>query len=222
MKPFLSSFVATARAIEKLTCAAACVQSSAWTCWPTGRGLRSVVSASWTVALGLVWERESWALGECRLVQPWTCASSVTSAPSTERAEVCPSVHCSENLWAALAQRKNKMNGTGHVTRPHYVPSKSFRRRHRRRHPLQFYRCIVRIHQCTMLVPPSCRLLNVLHSDLRQVPDNQEIFLAPDSGVSFIVEILERVDEADPIEAIKFSPLFSSPPLLDRWCFSSL
>ncbi|CAE6414849.1 unnamed protein product [Rhizoctonia solani] len=41
-------------------------------------------------------------------------------------------------------------------------------------------------------------------SDLRQVPDTQEVFLAPDSEVSIIFEILERVAPDDPIEVAKF------------------
>ncbi|GAA5931682.1 Ran GTPase-binding protein MOG1 [Sporobolomyces koalae] len=45
-------------------------------------------------------------------------------------------------------------------------------------------------------------------SDLRQVPDTQEVFLAPDSDLSLIVEVLELVTEqgaADSLEAaIKF------------------
>ncbi|KAF7338477.1 hypothetical protein MVEN_02073700 [Mycena venus] len=41
-------------------------------------------------------------------------------------------------------------------------------------------------------------------SDLRQVPDNQEVLLYPDSTVSIIVEVLERVDTADDDSAIRF------------------
>ncbi|KAF8610841.1 Mog1p/PsbP-like protein [Ceratobasidium sp. AG-I] len=41
-------------------------------------------------------------------------------------------------------------------------------------------------------------------SDLRQVPDTQEVFLAPDSDVSVVVEILERVAPDDPNEIAKF------------------
>ncbi|PWN52061.1 Mog1p/PsbP-like protein [Violaceomyces palustris] len=45
-------------------------------------------------------------------------------------------------------------------------------------------------------------------SDLRQIPDNQEVFLSPDSDVSLIVEVLELVKEgqasSDPVEAVKF------------------
>lgn len=32
-------------------------------------------------------------------------------------------------------------------------------------------------------------------SDMRQVPDNQEVFLSPDSDTSIIIEILAPVDE---------------------------
>lgn len=41
-------------------------------------------------------------------------------------------------------------------------------------------------------------------SDLRQVPDTQEVFLYSDSDVSIIVEILQRVDPNDDYDAIKF------------------
>ncbi|EIN03631.1 Mog1p/PsbP-like protein [Punctularia strigosozonata HHB-11173 SS5] len=41
-------------------------------------------------------------------------------------------------------------------------------------------------------------------SDLRQVPDTQEVFLCPDSDVSIIFEILERVQPDDPQDAAKF------------------
>lgn len=39
---------------------------------------------------------------------------------------------------------------------------------------------------------------------IRQVPDNQEVFLYPDSSISIIVEVLERVAENDDEEAAKF------------------
>jgi len=38
-------------------------------------------------------------------------------------------------------------------------------------------------------------------SDLRQVPDTQEVFLDPQSNVSFILEVLVRVDPNDPKDA---------------------
>ncbi|KAG7092271.1 hypothetical protein E1B28_008633 [Marasmius oreades] len=41
-------------------------------------------------------------------------------------------------------------------------------------------------------------------SDIRQVPDTQEVFLFSDSSVSIIVEILERVEPTNYEEAIKF------------------
>ncbi|KAJ7489922.1 hypothetical protein B0H11DRAFT_2010977 [Mycena galericulata] len=41
-------------------------------------------------------------------------------------------------------------------------------------------------------------------SDLRQVPDTQEVLLYPDSSVSIVVEILQRVDVADDELAIKY------------------
>lgn len=41
-------------------------------------------------------------------------------------------------------------------------------------------------------------------SDLRQVPDNQEVFLYPDSSISIVAEILQSVEPTDLSEAIKF------------------
>ncbi|KAF8319274.1 Mog1p/PsbP-like protein [Clavulina sp. PMI_390] len=41
-------------------------------------------------------------------------------------------------------------------------------------------------------------------SDLRQIPDTQEVFLTPDSDVTYIIEILESVNAKDLIEATKF------------------
>ncbi|KAL0947141.1 hypothetical protein HGRIS_013269 [Hohenbuehelia grisea] len=41
-------------------------------------------------------------------------------------------------------------------------------------------------------------------SDLRQVPDTQEVFLYPDSSISVIVEILERVAASSFADAAKF------------------
>ena len=40
-----------------------------------------------------------------------------------------------------------------------------------------------------------------LPSDLRQVPDTQEVFLDPQSNVSLILEVLVRVDPNDPKDA---------------------
>lgn len=41
-------------------------------------------------------------------------------------------------------------------------------------------------------------------SDLRQVPDTQEAWLSKDTDVSYIVEVLERVEFSDGVEAVKF------------------
>ncbi|KAF7440745.1 hypothetical protein PC9H_001093 [Pleurotus ostreatus] len=41
-------------------------------------------------------------------------------------------------------------------------------------------------------------------SDLRQIPDTQEVFLYPQSGISVIVEILERVEATDNTDAVRF------------------
>ncbi|KAH7930855.1 Mog1p/PsbP-like protein [Leucogyrophana mollusca] len=46
------------------------------------------------------------------------------------------------------------------------------------------------------------RLIDV--AQLREVPDTQEVFIYPDSLASFIVEVLERVDQSDDYEAAKF------------------
>ncbi|KAG5645007.1 hypothetical protein DXG03_007284 [Asterophora parasitica] len=40
-------------------------------------------------------------------------------------------------------------------------------------------------------------------ADLRQVPDTQEVFLFPDSNISIIVEILEKVDASHFEDAVK-------------------
>ncbi|KIY65041.1 Mog1p/PsbP-like protein [Cylindrobasidium torrendii FP15055 ss-10] len=41
-------------------------------------------------------------------------------------------------------------------------------------------------------------------SEIRQVPDTQEVLLYPDSDASIIVEVLERVQPSDYREAVKF------------------
>ncbi|QRW00013.1 Ran guanine nucleotide release factor [Ceratobasidium sp. AG-Ba] len=41
-------------------------------------------------------------------------------------------------------------------------------------------------------------------SELRQVPDTQEIFLSPESDVSVVFEVLESVEPVDPQGAAKF------------------
>lgn len=41
------------------------------------------------------------------------------------------------------------------------------------------------------------RPMLILHSDLRQVPDTQEVLLYPDSDVSIVVEILQSVEPTD-------------------------
>lgn len=43
----------------------------------------------------------------------------------------------------------------------------------------------------------------ILDRDLRQVPDNQEVFLYPDSDVSIIIEVLQRIPESIDEEAVK-------------------
>lgn len=41
-------------------------------------------------------------------------------------------------------------------------------------------------------------------SDLRQVPNTQEVFLSKDTDISYIIEVLERVEAGDGVEAVKF------------------
>ncbi|KAG8925070.1 hypothetical protein FRC00_004379 [Tulasnella sp. 408] len=41
-------------------------------------------------------------------------------------------------------------------------------------------------------------------SDLRQVPDTQEVFLSKDTDISYIIEVLERVEVSNGVEAVKF------------------
>jgi len=48
-------------------------------------------------------------------------------------------------------------------------------------------------------IPPEC--IDV--SDFRQVPDTQEVFLYPESGISVVVEVLQRVAPDDIVEAAK-------------------
>ena len=45
---------------------------------------------------------------------------------------------------------------------------------------------------------------------IRQVPDHQEVFLVPNSQISVIVEVLQRVAPNGDLEAAKFSG-FSIP-----------
>lgn len=40
-------------------------------------------------------------------------------------------------------------------------------------------------------------------SDLRQVPDTQEVFLSKDTDISYIIEVLERVEAGSGVEAVK-------------------
>jgi len=52
-----------------------------------------------------------------------------------------------------------------------------------------------------------CEPSSALGRDLRQVPDTQEVFVYPDSQISIIVEILQRVAPNDGVEAAKFGLL---------------
>ena len=54
-------------------------------------------------------------------------------------------------------------------------------------------------------------------SDLRQVPDTQEVFLDLESDMSVIVEILERVDTEDAKSAVMSVWSYLYPSFTDRW-----
>jgi hypothetical protein len=45
-------------------------------------------------------------------------------------------------------------------------------------------------------------------SDIRQVPDTQELLLFPNSNISIVLEVLEKVAADDLVEAVKSVPLF--------------
>ncbi|KAG6919999.1 hypothetical protein DXG01_013348 [Tephrocybe rancida] len=66
-------------------------------------------------------------------------------------------------------------------------------------------------------------LFNLVDASL--VPDNQEVFLYPDSGVSIIVEILEKVEPSDLNEAIRHvypDPECRELNFIPRFHFASL
>jgi hypothetical protein len=69
-------------------------------------------------------------------------------------------------------------------------------------------------------------LITKFHSDIRQVPNTQEVFMYPDSNVSIILEILQRVEPSHYNDAIRYfsfielsSNLLTWPP---RFHFDSL
>lgn len=56
----------------------------------------------------------------------------------------------------------------------------------------------------------------LLTSDVRQVPDTQEVFLYPNSSASIIVEILQRVEPVHFEDAIKLNSPCHSSCFFDR------
>jgi len=50
-----------------------------------------------------------------------------------------------------------------------------------------------------------------LRRRIRQVPDHQEVFLVPDSQISIIVEVLQRVAPDGDFEAAKFGGFSITP-----------
>lgn len=53
-----------------------------------------------------------------------------------------------------------------------------------------------------------CEVSLPIFSDMRQIPDNQEVFSYPDSNVSVIVEVLEAVEPTNPHDAIRSIIIF--------------
>lgn len=56
-------------------------------------------------------------------------------------------------------------------------------------------------------------------SDLRQVPDTQEVFLDPESDMSVIVEILQRVDAEDAKDAVMLVRPYLCASFANGWHF---
>lgn len=69
-------------------------------------------------------------------------------------------------------------------------------------------------------------LITKLHSDVRQVPDTQEVFMYPDSNVSIVLEILQRVEPSHYNDAIRYFSFlnlsFNLPTWPPRFHFDSL
>ena len=53
------------------------------------------------------------------------------------------------------------------------------------------------------LFRPHSKKMSLVYSDFRQVPDTQEVLLFPNSDISLIVEILEKVAPSGPKDAAK-------------------
>jgi len=92
-------------------------------------------------------------------------------------------------------------------THPHVLPTtKSLWGRDCLQHPSHMGRCVVsesrdKLRESSL----------DLGRRIRQVPDHQEVFLVPNSQISVIVEVLQRVAPNDDLEAAKFGG--SSIPL---------
>lgn len=70
--------------------------------------------------------------------------------------------------------------------------------------PLSFRQGSSTRRTCCYAVFLAGRHKPILPSDLRQIPDTQEVLLYPDSDVSIVLEILERVQPTDYTDAAKF------------------
>lgn len=82
-----------------------------------------------------------------------------------------------------------------------------------------------RMHPSSLLSALKYCSCDLVASDLRQIPNTQEVFLSPDSDVSFVVEILQRVDANDDENAVKYGLSFLPDRFvnpMDRFHFDSL
>ena len=135
------------------------------------------------------------------------CACACALASARARAQpgkpITPKALSIQHILALIPQNTQPLS---HVS--HQGP---LRRRHHLLPPQQTDRCQVRqpnlrlpgrscIHSL-FLTQPDC--LSSGRSDLRQVPDTQEVFLSPDSDLSLIVEVLELVTEEGAGESVE-------------------
>lgn len=81
--------------------------------------------------------------------------------------------------------------------------SRAIRRCHYCHPSLCTARCIVRYRTSLPTELAMTMIEGTPRRDLRQIPDTQEVFLSPNSGVSIIFEVLERVALTDPSEAAR-------------------
>ena len=66
------------------------------------------------------------------------------------------------------------------------------------------------MHRKSLILDHRSSYLIRYHRDFRQIPDTQEVFLYPESSVSIIVEILQRVapnENSDAAQSVTFLAL---------------